>query len=81
MMNVSWTVEYDLNISAADIKMMTIGARSAMGNGLSLDDAVRASVMDYLMGQEDEIWYTITGEAREEIEAVISQRLKKYVKK
>lgn len=80
MTNVSWTVEYTLNIKTSDIKWMLHNAHFAIGCGDSVDNAVHTVVTNYLVRQGGGIYTIITEEARDEIEEIVRQRLKKHIK-
>lgn len=78
MIELTWTVKYYHTVTTDEIKDMVKYAKKNLRLGCSFDEAVSDAVKDYLSGQEDDVYYTITDEATEKIEAVVAQRLKKF---
>jgi len=74
-MDINWTVEYGLNITDYELDEMVNTARVCMKRGTSQEEAVSLAVRGYLEGCDDSIFYTITEEATEQIEAKINEYL------
>ena len=74
-MEINWTVEYDLNVTDYELDEMVNTARVCMERGTSQEEAVSLAVQGYLEGQDDAIFYTITEEATEQIEAEVNKLL------
>ena len=69
MFEVEWTVSYALDVTDSDMEEMVEFVKNAMDEfDMELEDAVHEAVQDYLSGQEDEIFYTITSEATSALE-------------
>lgn len=74
-MEINWTVEYSLDIDDDDVQEIADFARAYMKQGLTREKAISSAVDGYLQGQDDCIYYSITEEATEQIEAKISEYL------
>lgn len=74
-MEINWTVEYDLSITDHELQEIVDYAHSYMEQGVARDEAISSAVRGYLEGQDDSIYYTITEEATEQIEAEINKLL------
>ena len=74
-MEFNWTVEYSLDITDDEMQEIADFARDYMEQGIARDDAITTAVSGYLEGQDDYIYYSITDEATEQIEAKISEYL------
>ena len=74
-MEINWTVEYGLDITDDELQEIVGFARDYMKQGLARDKAVSSAVDGYLQGQDDCIYYTITDEATEQIEAEVNKLL------
>lgn len=74
-MEITWTVEYDLDITDHELHEIVDYARSYMKQGVARDKAISLAVGGYLEGQDDSIYYTITEEATEQIEAEVNKLL------
>ena len=74
-MEINWTVEYGLDITDDEMQEIAGFARDYMKQGLTREKAISAAVDGYLQGQDDVIYYSITDEATEQIEAKITEYL------
>ena len=75
-MKITWTVtiERTLFVTDDEMKDMVNDARDFMCV-FGRKDAIKAAVQHYLDGQDDTIFYTITEEATEQIEAEVNKLL------
>lgn len=74
MLEVSWTVSYALNVTDGEMDEMVQCAQNAMDEfEMELEDAVHEAVQDYLSGQDDEIFYTISDEATSALEDAVME--------
>ena len=74
-MEINWTVEYSLDINDDEIQEIADFARAYMKQGLTREKAISSAVDGYLQGQDDYIYYSITDEATEQIEAKVNEYL------
>lgn len=74
-MEINWIVEYGLDITDHELQEIVDYARSYMEQGVARDEAISLAVRGYLEGQDDVIYYTITDEATEQIEAEVNKLL------
>ncbi len=75
MFEVAWTVTYAVNVTDGEMDEMVQFAQNAMDEfEMELEDAVHEAVQDYLSGQEDEVFYTITSEATSALEDALMER-------
>lgn len=75
MFEVDWTVSYAVSVTDGEMDEMVEFAQNAMDEfEMELEDAVHEAVQDYLSGQEDEIFYTITSEATAALENALMER-------
>lgn len=75
MFEVEWTVTYAVNVTDGEMDEMVQFAQNAMDEfGMELEDAIHEAVQDYLSGQDDEIFYTITSEATSALEDALMER-------
>jgi len=74
MFEVEWTVSYALNVTDSEMDEMVEFVRNAMDEfEMEREDAVHEAVQDYLSGQEDEIFYTISDEATSALEDAVME--------
>lgn len=74
-MKITWTVEYSLFVTDNEMKDMADIAREYMQEGIDQEEAIEGAVRDYLAGQDDSIFYSITIEAIEQIETEVNKLL------
>lgn len=74
-MEITWTTEYSLFVTDSEMKDMVDIAREYMREGIDQEEAIEGAVRDYLAGQDDSIFYSITIEATEQIEAEVNKLL------
>ena len=74
-MEITWTVEYSLFVSDNEMKDIADIARYYMQEGNSQEEAIEWAVRNYIAGQDDAIFYSITEEAIEQIEAEVNKLL------
>lgn len=74
-MDITWTVEYFLNVTDDEMQEITDFARAYMKQGLPREKAISSAVDGYLQGQDDSIYYSITDEATKQIEAEVNKLL------
>lgn len=74
-MDITWTVEYFLNITDDEMQEIADFARAYMKQGLTKEEAISSAVDGYLQGQDDSIYYSINEEATDQIEAKINEYL------
>jgi len=74
-MEFNWTVEYSLDITDDEMQEIVDAARDYMKQGIAREDAITTAVCGYLEGQDDSIYYSITDEATEQIEAKVNEYL------
>jgi len=74
-MEFNWTVEYSLDITDNEMQEIVDAARDYMEQGIAREDAITTAVQGYLEGCDDSIFYTITEEVTEQIEAKINEYL------
>ena len=74
-MEINWTVEYSLSINDDELQEIAGFARDYMKQGLARNEAISSAVSGYLEGQDDCIYYSITEEATEQIEAEVNKLL------
>jgi len=74
-MEITWTVEYFLNVTDYELDEMVNTARVCMERGTSQEEAVSLAVQGYLEGCDDSIFYSIDEEATGQIEAEVNKLL------
>lgn len=76
MLNLEWTVTNYLDVSDGDFDEMIWYTQRLMGEDeMEQEDAIQEAVRDFLAGQEDIIFYSITQEVTEKIEDEVEKRL------
>ena len=74
-MEINWTVEYSLDITDDEMQEIADFAHDYIKQGIAREDAITTAVGSYLEGQDDFIYYSITDEATEQIEAKVNEYL------
>ena len=74
-MEIIWTVEYSLDITDGELKDMIEVANDYLRKGHEREEAIQETVNDYLAGQDDCIYYSITEEASQQIEDMLNKLL------
>jgi len=74
-MEITWTVEYSLFVTDDEMKGMANIANYYIQKGHEREEAIHEAVNDYLMGQDDCIYYSITEEASQQIEDTLNKLL------
>ena len=74
-MEFTWTVECSLFVTDNEMKDMADVARDYMREGYYQEEAIEEAVRDYISGQDDSIFYSITGEVAEQIEVEVNKLL------
>lgn len=74
MFEVAWTVSYELNVTDSEMDSMVEAARNYMEEDeMEREEAIHEAVQDYLSGQDDSIFYTITSEATSMLEDTLME--------
>lgn len=74
-MEFNWVVEQSLWITNREIQNIIKFVRQLEHSNISRDEAIKRAVRDYLYGQDDSIFYTITEEVTRQIEEYINKLL------
>jgi hypothetical protein len=73
-MEITWTTKYSLFVTDSEMKEIVDEARDYM-RVFDREDAIEEAVRNYLAGQDDSIFYSITIEAINQIEAEVNKLL------